>query len=42
LDNVEKEIESFFPTLPIVAISASTGKDIDKLLFLVISTVKKI
>ena len=42
LDNVKKEIESYFPTLPIVAISASTGKNIDKLLFLAISTLKKI
>ena len=42
LDNVKKEIESYFPTLPIVAISASTGKDIDRLLFPVISTLKKI
>ena len=42
LDDVKKEIESYFPTLQIVAISASTGKDIDKLLFLIISTLKKI
>ncbi|MDQ1279555.1 MAG: GTPase HflX [Thermoproteota archaeon] len=38
LDNAEKEIEGFFPALPIVAISASTGKEIDKLLSLVVST----
>jgi len=40
LDNVTKEIKRYFPTLPIAAISASTGKDIDKLLDRVISTLK--
>ena len=42
LDNAEKEIVSFFPTLPIGAISASTGKDIDKLLSIVTSALRKI
>ena len=40
LDDATKEIKSFFPILPIVAISASTGKDVDKLLSLVSSTLK--
>ena len=42
LDNVQKEIESFFPKLSMVAISASTGKDIDKLLCIVRSSLKKL
>jgi GTP-binding protein HflX len=42
LDNVKKEIESSFPALPIAAISATTGKDVDKLRLLVISTLEKI
>ena len=42
LDNAINEIKRYFPTLPTAAISASTGKDIDNLLQLVDSALKKI